>query len=77
MCTYVQTWPKRREHCYDFYKLSYKNVDVIQLGIFSKNPHRLVYFLLKNATVFFHGPLFHHECEENIWKTFLPAFWRA
>lgn len=50
---YVQTWLKREAHCYYFYKLSSKAADVIRLGIFSKTSTRMVYFLLKNATVFF------------------------
>lgn len=32
---------------------------------FLLNQHRIVYFLLKNPTVyFFHGPLFHQEWEK-------------
>lgn len=35
----------------------------------------MYFHLKKNAAVFFfHGPLFHIEWEENIWKPFFLAF---
>lgn len=53
MDVYVQTWPKRKGHCYYFYKLSSTAADVIRLGIFSKTSAEWCIFFWKMQQYFF------------------------